>query len=77
MNMRTKRISILLLLFAFIVSCNPNEIVLKSDHCFPAEPVNLKFINSKYDDYNSDSAPGEYDMYSIIFSSNRNSNGKN
>lgn len=58
-------------------SCSPDDIELKSDHGFPDNPVNLSMFNSKYDDYNSDIPPGQYDMWALVFSSNRNSRGKN
>ena len=74
-NPKTELFLPLIFLFVSVLSCSP-DIVLKSDHGFPDEPVNLEMFNSKYDDYNSDMAPGEYDMYSFIFSSNRNSKGK-
>lgn len=76
-NRKTKKSLIAMILLVVITSCNPDDIVLKSEHGFPDKPVNLVLFNSKYDDYNSDIAPGEYDMYPLIFSSNRNSKGEN
>ena len=72
-----KRILILFISIITVISCSRDDIVLKSEHGFPDKPVNLVMFNSKYDDYNSDIAPGEYDMYPLIFSSNRNSKGRN
>ncbi len=77
--MRTKKI--LKLIIAILISgcmgsCDKEEI-LESKSGFPENATNLSMFNSKYDDYNSDMAPGEYDMFPLIFSSNRNSKGKN
>lgn len=77
--MRAK--NILKLIFVILISglmgsCDKEEI-LESKSGFPENATNLSMFNSKYDDYNSDMAPGEYDMYPLIFSSNRNSKGKN
>lgn len=66
-----------MIFLVIISSCNPDNIELKSKQGFPDKPVNLAIFNSKYDDYNSDISPGEYDMYAFIFSSNRNSKGEN
>jgi hypothetical protein len=73
---------ILLLLISLVlllnVGCRKEKIdMLKSDGGFPMTATNLSFFNSKYDDYNSDLPPGEYDLYPFVFSSNRNSQGKN
>lgn len=76
-NNKTEIFLILFIIFFVVLSCNRDHIVLKSKHGFPDKPVNLAMFNSKYDDYNSDIAPGVYDMYAFIFSSNRNSRGKN
>lgn len=56
-------------------SCKDDRIFLKSEHGFPDSPTNLSIFNSEYDDYNSKLEPGVYDMYTLVFSSNRNSHG--
>ncbi len=75
-NVNIKKGLLLITFFVLVFSCSP-DIELKSEHGFPIEPVNLVMVNSKFDDYNSSSPPGEYDMFTLIFSSNRNSKGKN
>ncbi len=75
-NDKTEKSLIVMIFLVIITSCNPDNIVLKSEYGFPDKPVNLVMVNSKYDDYNSSSPPGEYDMFTLIFSSNRNSKGK-
>ena len=65
----------ILSLFVFN-SCNPDDIEFISAHGFPDIPVNLSIFNSKYDDYNSDVPPGQYDMWPLIFSSNSTSKDK-
>ena len=74
-NSKSEKFLLQVFLFVLVFSCSP-DIVLKSDHGFPDEPVNLEMFNSKYDDYNSNIAPGVSDMFAFIFSSNRNSKGK-
>lgn len=70
-----KLIFAILVSFLFI-SCEKDD-VLESKDGFPETATNLSLINSKYDDYNSDLEPGEYDMYAFVFSSNRKSMGNN
>jgi hypothetical protein len=67
-----------LLLFLFS-GCNKDDvIVLKTVGGFPNIPTNLSICNSKYDDYTSDipDYSGTYGWLTFIFSSNRNSQGK-
>ena len=67
-----------LLLIIFLIhllpGCDKPE-VYSTQGGFPDSPVNLKFLNSEYDDYNSNIPPGEYNSITFIFSSNRNSKG--
>jgi hypothetical protein len=66
----------MLFIFSILLSCGKEDIVLKSEGGFPDSPENLEFLNTPYDDYKSDLAPGVYDIYDFVFSSNRNSGGK-
>ncbi len=72
------KIKFILLLF-IIIGCNkePNHNGVYCDGGFPISPSNLTMLNSEYDDYNSDLEEGDYDMFSLIFSTNRNSLGQN
>lgn len=65
----------IVLIIFLLTSCEKN-FILESEHKFPDTPVNLVMINSEHDDYNSDIPAGEYDMFPLLFSSNRNSEGK-
>ena len=74
--MKNIRIILFVIISICLTHCEENErIVLKTDGGFPDSPVNLHFLNSEYDDYNSALPPGEYDRFDLFFSSNRNSQG--
>ncbi len=64
-----------------LLSCEKKEDPFKletldSKGGFPQIPQNLSIFNSVYDDYNSDIEPGMYDNNTFVFSSNRNSKGR-
>ena len=71
-----------ILLFAFVItwtSCNQNvdpNYDFTYDIIVTESPVNLKDINSSFDDYNSN-LPYPGFGYGIFFSTNRNSSGNN
>jgi hypothetical protein len=76
------KLKFLILVFtSLLISCEENEIiVLESESGFPDVSKNLSICNSEFDDYNSawpGGEPGVYDLVSFVFSSNRNSKGKN
>ncbi len=70
--------NIIFLLLILCSSCNKDDkrIILKSTGGFPEIATNLSVFNSIYDDYNSDLEPGVHDAYEFVFSSNRDSKGK-
>jgi len=62
--------------FVFFISCKDDDYAyLYSKEGFPQTPVNLNFLNTEYDDYNSSMPPGEWNLYPLVFSTNRNSKG--
>jgi hypothetical protein len=72
--MRTK---IYFILSIIVLSCKPDpELIKYYKGTFPDNPVNMRDINSEYDDYNSDS-PSIGETSPLCFSSNRNSKGQN
>ena len=72
-NQRSLNLLILILGSITIFSCNnDNDIVLGH---FPTTPVNLSGVNTEYDDYNSASPYYLYNEFSLVFSSNRNTQG--
>ncbi len=76
--MSSKNISFYLLLVAsiFVFSACPKGYGYKYNHGkIPEEVTNFEEINSEFDDYNI-SAPFIRDEFPLIFSSNRNSKGK-
>lgn len=72
-----KKLIILTTLSIILTGCfwDNDDFVIEKIVTIPQTPVNLSALNSEYDDYNSDIDPGEYRR--IVFSSKRNSNGKN
>ena len=70
-----KALFICVVISAFFLSCKKDENPLKfTDGTFPDTIINLKDINSSYDDYNAD----PYVLYgsiALVFSSNRRSSG--
>ncbi len=76
-NTMTRKSTFQIVLIILLFTSCKKDIILESDHKFPEKPVNLEMVNSKYDDYNSDLPAGEYDMFPLLFSSNRNSKGDN
>jgi len=63
-------------LFLQLFSCKDKDYpFLHSKDGFPQTPVNLYFLNSEYDDYNSSMPPCEWNLYPLVFSTNRNSGG--
>ncbi len=79
--MRNAFLAILGLMITF-VACTPDSPIHSPDDpayttaTFSTTPVNLGDINSQYDDYNSTS-PILGTTFPLVFSSNRNSSGKN
>jgi len=69
-----KRTSFLFLLPMLLVSCGGNRLNFDKG-IIPHTPVNFSFVNSPYDDYNSDLKISWTEMnFNLIFSTNRNSN---
>jgi hypothetical protein len=69
-----KKYFLLIGLTCFITGCLTDDELLENKVIVSQIPVNLGDINSEFDDYNSDYDPGY--SYSLIFSSNRKSQGK-
>jgi hypothetical protein len=72
-----KRQACLIIIPILLISCNGTR--LNYDRgIIPPVPVNFTSVNSNYDDYNSDLKISWTEMtFSLIFSTNRNSNGSN
>lgn len=66
---------IIFLLIPIIYSCDKIIGYKYNSATISSKPVNLEFLNSEYDDYNSTS-PILGETFPICFSSNRNSNGE-
>ncbi len=74
-----KKIIILLIVTISLSGCfwNDDEDVIEKSAVITQTPTNLTDLNTVYDDYNSNYEPEGEEGGSIIFSSNRNSQGEN